>query len=78
MVKRESGCVDNPDLPVATYELGDFEAVIEAISSGKMKPEGMITKMVAMDKVVEEGFNTLIDDKDNHVKVLVDLTRAVA
>lgn len=63
---------------VATYDLGDFEAVIEAISSGKMKPEGMITKKVAMDKVAEEGFKTLIEDKDNHVKVLVDMTQAVA
>lgn len=62
---------------VATYELGDFEAVIEAISAGKMKPEGMITKKVAMDKVAEEGFKTLIEDKDNHVKVLVDMTQAV-
>lgn len=63
---------------VATYDLGDFEAVIDAISSGKMKPEGMITKKVAMDKVAEEGFKTLIEDKDNHVKVLVDMTQAVA
>lgn len=51
--------------------------MIEAISSGKMKPEGMITKKVAMDKVAEEGFKTLIEDKDNHVKVLVDMTQAV-
>lgn len=63
---------------VATYVLGDFEAVIEAIASGKMKPEGMITKKVTMDKVVDEGFNTLIGDKDNHVKILVDLTQPVA
>lgn len=65
-----------PDV-VATYEFGDFEAVIEAISSGKMKPEGMITKKVAMDKVADEGFKSLIEDKDNHVKVLVDMTQPV-
>lgn len=65
-------------LLVATYYLGDFEAVIEAISSGRMKPEGMITKKVAMDKVADEGFKTLIEDKDNHVKILVDLTQPVA
>lgn len=59
---------------VATYELGDFEAVIEAISSGRMKPEAMITKKVTMDKVADEGYKTLIEDKDNHVKVLVDMT----
>lgn len=63
---------------VATYALGDFEAVLEAISSGKMKPEGMITKKIRMDKVAEEGFKTLIEDKDNHVKILVDMTEEIS
>lgn len=78
----------------ATFYLGDFEAVLEAISSGtshltlrrellgartltlcvgKMKPEGMITKTIKLNEVVEEGFNTLINDKENHVKILVDV-----
>lgn len=52
--------------------------MIDAISSGKMSPKGMITKKVPMDKVAEEGFKTLIEDKDNHVKILVDMTQPVA
>lgn len=63
---------------MATFALGDFEAVIEAISSGRMKPEAMITKKIAMDQVVEEGYKTLINDKDNHVKILIDVSRPVA
>lgn len=63
---------------IATYALGDFEQVIDAISSGKMKPEGMITKKIRMDEIVEEGFNTLVEDKDNHVKILIDLTKPIA
>ncbi len=59
---------------MATYSLGDFEAVLEAISSGRMTPEGMITKKIAIDKVDVDGFKTLIEDKDNHVKILVDLS----
>ncbi|KAL2444020.1 (R,R)-butanediol dehydrogenase [Exophiala dermatitidis] len=58
---------------VATYALGDFESVIKAISSGAMKPEGMITKKIKLDEVAEEGFKTLIEDKENHVKILVDV-----
>ncbi|KIW97949.1 chlorophyll synthesis pathway protein BchC [Cladophialophora bantiana CBS 173.52] len=58
---------------VATYALGDFEAVIKAISSGAMKPAGMITKTIKLDQVAEEGFKTLIEDKENHVKILVDV-----
>lgn len=38
-----------------------------------MNPEGMITKTIKLDKVEEEGFNTLINDKENHVKILVDV-----
>jgi len=37
----------------------------------------MITKVIKMDKVVEEGFQTLINDKDNHVKILVDVSVSV-
>lgn len=31
----------------------------------------MITKKVELKDVIEEGFKTLIQDKDNHVKVLI-------
>ncbi|KAI1624426.1 hypothetical protein EDD37DRAFT_630983 [Exophiala viscosa] len=60
-------------LGIATYSLGDFEAVIKAISSGAMKPEGMITKVIKLDRVAEEGFKALIEDKENQVKILVDV-----
>lgn len=51
--------------------------MIEAISTGKIKPVDMITKKVAMDKVADQGFKTLIEDKDSHVKILVDMTQKV-
>lgn len=57
----------------ATYSLGDFEAVLDAISTGKIKPAGMITKKIRLDKVVDEGFHALINDKENQVKILVDV-----
>ena len=38
-----------------------------------MKPEGMITKKIKMNEIVEEGFTSLIEDKDNQVKILVDV-----
>jgi hypothetical protein len=40
---------------------------------GRMTPAGMITKTIRLDEVVDEGFNTLINDKENHVKILVDV-----
>lgn len=57
---------------VATYEKGDFQQVLAAISSGKMtNVEQMITKRIGLDEVVEGGFRALIKDKDRQVKILV-------
>lgn len=33
----------------------------------------MITKKVKLVDTVSEGFNSLINDKDNHVKILVEV-----
>lgn len=38
-----------------------------------MNPAGMITKTIKLNQVAEEGYRTLIDDKENHVKILVDV-----
>ena len=59
-----------------TYIDGDFEAVIDAIHSGSMKPDGMITKVIRPDQVAEEGFKSLVEDKDNQVKILIDMSKA--
>lgn len=59
-------------LGVATYQAGDFQEVINAISEGKLDMcKRMITKRIEMNEVLEEGFKTLINDKDNQVKILV-------
>lgn len=42
--------------------------------AGEIKPESMITKKIRLDDLVEEGVKTLIHDKDNHVKILVDMS----
>ncbi|VUC22321.1 unnamed protein product, partial [Clonostachys rosea] len=62
----------------ATFSLGDFEAVIQAISEGKIKPAGMITKKIQLDKVEADGFSALIHDKENQVKILVDVGAGLA
>ncbi|KAL9125100.1 MAG: hypothetical protein Q9217_005645 [Psora testacea] len=57
---------------VATYQAGDFQDVLDAIASGRINPDTMITKKIQMHKVEEEGFKTLINDKDTNVKILVE------
>jgi hypothetical protein len=34
----------------------------------------MITKKIQINEVEENGFKTLIHDKDNHVKILVEIS----
>ncbi len=57
---------------VATYVKGDYEEVIKAIADGRLDMcKKMITKRIELDSVLEEGFKTLINDKENQVKILV-------
>lgn len=40
-----------------------------------MKPEKMITGKIAIDRIVEDGYLPLINEKEKHVKILVDLSK---
>lgn len=43
-------------------------------SLGKLQPEPMITGVIGMDEVEEKGFKALIEEKDKHVKILVEVS----
>jgi threonine dehydrogenase-like Zn-dependent dehydrogenase len=58
---------------VLGYQRQDYEGVIEALRSGTLKPEKMITGKIRIDRIAEDGFKPLIEEKDKHVKILVDL-----
>jgi threonine dehydrogenase-like Zn-dependent dehydrogenase len=58
---------------VLGYQIQDYERVIEALRSGALKPEKMITSKIRIDRIAEDGFEPLINEKDKHVKILVDL-----
>jgi 2-desacetyl-2-hydroxyethyl bacteriochlorophyllide A dehydrogenase len=58
---------------VATYAVGDFQEVLDALSNGSMKPHAMITQKIKLTEVEEKGFKSLIHDKDNQVKILVEV-----
>ena len=64
----------NSDLKIVLgYQNKDYEGVLEALKTGALKPEKMITSKIRIDRVAEDGFRPLIDEKDKHVKILVDL-----
>ncbi|KAL8986605.1 MAG: hypothetical protein Q9177_004115 [Variospora cf. flavescens] len=56
-----------------TFVAGDFRHVLDAIASGSLQPEPMITRVIKMDEVEEKGFKALLEEKDKHVKILVEV-----
>lgn len=74
---------------VLAYRDKDFAAVIENLSTGRpssalskmhadgtgaISPKNMITSKIRLDDIVKGGFEKLITDKENQVKILVDLS----
>jgi hypothetical protein len=41
---------------------------------GDIKPSSMITSKIRMEEVDEKGFRALIEERDKHVKILVDIS----
>ena len=58
---------------VATYAVGDFQEVLDALGRGDMEPSAMITQRIGLGEVEEKGFKGLIRDKDTQVKILVEV-----
>lgn len=55
------------------YTPTTFQKTINAMSSGQLKPQAIITKQIALDEIVEEGFETLTTDKSQS-KILVEIS----
>ena len=55
------------------YLQKDYQGVIDALARGALKPHKMITGKIRIDRVVEDGFRPLTEDKGRHVKILVDM-----
>lgn len=58
---------------VLGYRKEDFQAVIENLASGAITPSLMITRKIKLENIVEDGIKALVHDKDNQVKILVDM-----
>jgi (R,R)-butanediol dehydrogenase / meso-butanediol dehydrogenase / diacetyl reductase len=50
---------------------GDHPATIEMITSGKVDPYQFITGRIGLDDIVAHGFDELINNKEENVKILV-------
>ncbi|KAH8425402.1 2,3-butanediol dehydrogenase [Aspergillus melleus] len=57
------------------YTRDDFAGVLQALVSGKVPAQDMITSIVPLSEVVQRGFLELINHKAAHVKILVEPSR---
>ncbi|KAH8780506.1 chaperonin 10-like protein [Hyaloscypha finlandica] len=58
------------------YTNEDFEDVLMALATGKLAAEDMITSIVPLEKVVQGGFLELINNKAEHVKILIQPSKS--
>jgi (R,R)-butanediol dehydrogenase/meso-butanediol dehydrogenase/diacetyl reductase len=52
---------------------GVFDDAIAMMASGSFNGDVLITRKIALDDIVEDGFHALIEHKSDNVKILVDL-----
>ncbi|KAI8301636.1 putative diacetyl reductase [Colletotrichum sp. SAR11_59] len=57
---------------VLGYQKADYQAVID-----NLRTASMITRKIPLDDLIEKGIKALITDKDNQVKVLVDVNASL-
>ena len=53
------------------YTNEDFVIALEAIKSGAVPADEMVTSVVPLENIVQGGFMELIHNKGNHVKILI-------
>ncbi|NJC73440.1 2,3-butanediol dehydrogenase [Planosporangium thailandense] len=53
------------------YAGDDYPEVVAALSDGRLSPGALITARVPLDEAVDGGFRQLLDNKDQHVKLLI-------
>ena len=50
----------------------DFQLAIDLVAEGIIDPSPVVTKIISLDDIVEEGFDSLIDPETKDVKILVE------
>jgi len=54
------------------YPVTDFPRIISLIASGRYPVEKVVSAQIAMEDIVEKGFETLLSPTGDQVKVLVN------
>ena len=63
---------DKKVIGTLAYTVDDFKGVCALLANGAISAEPMITGKIALDDIVEKGFEELVNNKDAHIKILVE------
>jgi (R,R)-butanediol dehydrogenase/meso-butanediol dehydrogenase/diacetyl reductase len=55
-----------------SYTIKDFEYAVELVAKKMIDPEPIVTKIISLDDIVEEGFECAIDPETKDIKILVE------
>ena len=55
------------------YTREDFEGASQLVAANKVEAEKMITAITPLDNVIDGGFTELINNKANHIKILIEV-----
>ncbi len=64
--------ISSGEFPNQIYESGGEDGILVMKEIGAMRPGDMITSKISLENVLEDGIKALIDDKEKHVKILVE------
>ncbi len=68
---NDIACLEKKILGGICYTNSDFEQVLATMATGEVPFEQMITSVVPLSNVIDGGFMELINNKAEHVKILV-------
>ena len=57
---------------VFTYHQKDFEYAVELVAKKLIDPEPIVTKIISLDDIVEEGFQEAINPDTKEIKIIVE------
>ncbi len=57
---------------VYAYLRADFEFAVELVARKLIDPQPIVTKIISLDDIVEEGFNRVLDPETKDIKILVE------
>lgn len=57
---------------VAIFSTEDFKEVMDWMQSGRIAGyEKMVTARISVEDIVAKGFEELVNNRDNHIKIMV-------